>query len=229
MALAGGMLATFLVKNSRPVHAQEGKGGLVEATEFRLLDAKGNPRASMSTDEKGAVTLTFFDKNLKPRMQIGADGNQAAMTFLDASGTPRYLVCQQNKDNNVLITFQDAKGQPRYLQSLTSEGVALLSMRGAKEQDYVTLMAGGDAGSTLILQEPDHKAQAVLLAGKAQSSLTLDRGKASFLGASLEGGQSVLGLSHDGKLRLRAMTGADGSPEYMTLNDKREAVWRSGK
>lgn len=227
MAMAGGMMATFMLHSEKPVHAQEGKAGMVEATEFRLVDAKGNPRASMSTDEKGAVTLTFFDKDLKPRMQLGADGDQAALTFLDAAGTPRYLVCQQNKDNNVLITFQDAKGQPRYLQSLTSEGVGLLSIRGPKEQDFVTLMAGGDSGSTLILQDPDNKAQAVLLAGKAQTSLTLDRGKASFLGASLEGGQSVLGLSHDGKLRLRAMTGADGAPEYMTLNDKREATWRS--
>ncbi|MBX3475858.1 MAG: hypothetical protein KF754_15920 [Planctomycetes bacterium] len=229
MAMAGGVLATFMLHSPTPIQAQPGNPGKVEATEFRLVDAKGNPRASMSTSEKGAVTLTFFDKDLKPRMQLGADGDQASLTFLDASGTPRYLVCQQNKDNNVLITFQDAKGQARYMQSLSSDGTGLLSIRGPKEQDYVTLMAGSESGASLILQDPDNKAQAVLLAGKAQTSLTLDRGKASLLAASLEGGQSVLGLSYESKLRLRAMTGADGSPEYMTLNDKREAVWRSGK
>jgi len=229
MAMAGGVMATFMLQGNQPVHAQEEKAGRVEATEFRLLDDKGNVRASMGTADNGSVTLTFFDKDLKPRMQIGADGEQASMSFLDGEGTPRYIVAQRNKGNDVMVTFQDSKGKPRYLQSLTKEGAGLLAIRGEKEQNYVTLMGGGGSPSTVIVADPDSKASAVLLASKAQSSLTVECDKASLLAATLEGGQSVMGLSHDGKLRLRAMTGADGTPEYMTLNEKREAVWRNGK
>ncbi len=121
-AMAGGVMATFMLQGNQPVHAQEEKAGRVEATEFRLLDDKGNVRASMGTADNGSVTLTFFDKDLKPRMQIGADGEQASMSFLDGEGTPRYIVAQRNKGNDVMVTFQDSKGKPRYIQSLTKEG-----------------------------------------------------------------------------------------------------------
>lgn len=274
MALAGGMLATFMLQSGKPVHAQEEKAGTVTASEFRLVDAKGNPRAAMSTNDKGAVLLTFFDKDLKPRMQLGADGDQASLSFLDGEGTPRYLVAQTNKDNNVLITFQDAKGRPRYLQSLDAEGAAMLAFRGPKEEDLLNLLAGPGKASSLILNDPGSKQNVLMFAGEGQSTLILQGAKSNLLQTSMETGavatamsqgkvvrqrtamseagvpeflmndkagkygillglteedQSIFGLAKDGKLRVRAMTGADGTPELILLNEKKEATWRAGK
>lgn len=227
MAMAGGALATFLMQKAQPVHAQE-EAGVITGKEIRLVDAKGNPRALLDTGEDGSVRFTMFDKDQKPRLQLGADAEQASISFLDGAGTPRYLVAQRNKGNDVLVTFLDAKGRTRYIQSLTSEGASLLAFQGPKEEQIMTLMGGGDAPATLILGDPASKAQAVLLASKDQTSLSLDAKDSSVLNAALGSGQAVLGLSHDGKLRVRAMAGADGTPEIITLNEKKEATWRAG-
>jgi hypothetical protein len=49
------------------------------------------------------------------------------------------------------------------------------------------------------------------------------------LNAVLGDGRPVFALSKAEKLRLRALLAADGEPEFMFLNDKRESTWRAGK
>ena len=39
----------------------------------------------------------------------------------------------------------------------------------------------------------------------------------------------MFGLAKDGKLRLRAMTTEDTTPEIKFLDDQRKATWEAGK
>ncbi|MCC6465930.1 MAG: hypothetical protein IT463_11375, partial [Planctomycetes bacterium] len=119
--VCGSAGATWLMQ-SEPVQAQEGDKDVLTAREFHLVDDKGVPRMMFDIGDDGSARITMMDANLKPRLQLGVDGEQASCAFLDDKGTPRYVVAHRNKDNNVLITFADAKGTPRLLQSLTDDG-----------------------------------------------------------------------------------------------------------
>ncbi|MCB9893465.1 MAG: hypothetical protein H6839_03340 [Planctomycetes bacterium] len=228
MSMAGSFLAVYALQSDKPLNAQEGAAaGVVKATAFELVDKDGNSRASLSIGDDNGVQLTMLDDKGNGRLQLNSGGDRAYLALLDRKGNMRYLVGQD--DTSTMQTFNDGKGKSRIIQQFEDDGNILFSFLNAEGKASMTLLAGKEQASTLILADPTGKNTVTMFAKDDQSSLQLEAGNGSLLNAVLGDGRPVYALSKDSKLRLRGMLGEDGTPEFIFLNDKKEAVWRAGK
>ena len=233
MSLAGSFAAVAMLHSGAPLQAQPvdpeaAKPGKVTASEFNLVDANGNVRAVLDVGENGEARFTLLDAAGNGRVQMNSGGDRSFMALLDNSQTLRYVV-GQDKDGSVIQAFSDSKGRKRMVQSLTNDTDTLFGMMNEKGASAMTLMAGPKQASTLLLTDQTGKNAATLFAKDDQTSLSLVCGDGQLLNAVLGDGRPVFALSKAEKLRLRALLAADGEPEFMFLNDKRESTWRAGK
>jgi hypothetical protein len=96
----------------------------VRARQIILVDAKGNERASLVTDNTGSVFLVMADEAGKARVNLSINNDGPALTFLDASGQSRTIlgsttvVPSHINDNGIAevapsssIVFFDSKGK----------------------------------------------------------------------------------------------------------------------
>lgn len=224
-SLLGSFIAVHTM-HGEPAQAQEGKAGAIKATEFSLVDKNGRVLIYMDGDEEGG-RLSMLDVNGKVRMQASC-GTNARISLLDDKGNPRYTVTQE-ADGSVMEFYADAKGKHRFVTSSKAGGEVMLMMGGPEGEQYVTLMAGPKEPTTLLMNSGGGKGQAMLFARDDQATMQLSCNKGQVLTAVLEDGRPVMALSKDDNLRLRAMLGEKGDPEFIFLNDKREATWRAGK
>jgi len=226
MSLIGSFVAVYALQGA-PVQAQEDGAGVVKGTEFVLVDKKGNTRASLDLSDENEVRFTLIDSEGKGRVQLSSGGERAYIALLDRNQQIRYLVGQD--DTTVMETMLDAKGKNRVISQFQDSGETLLAFNGADGNNLMTLMGGPKAASTLLLKDPTGKNGVTLFAKDDQSSLQLEAGDGSLLSAVLGDGRPVFALSKAEKLRLRALLAEDGTPEFIFLNDKKEATWRAGK
>ncbi len=64
----------------------------VRARHFVLVDDKGKERASLVSDNTGAVFLVMYDKAGKARVNLSVGNDAPALTFLDRSGQARTIL-----------------------------------------------------------------------------------------------------------------------------------------
>ncbi|MBZ0137664.1 MAG: hypothetical protein K8I27_14965 [Planctomycetes bacterium] len=226
MSLVGSFIAVFALQGE-PVQAQKDAAGPVRGTEFQLVDKDGNVRADLSLDDDGEVMFTMTDTGGKGRVQLNSGGKRAYMALLDDKGMVRYIVGQD--DTTVMQTFADGKGNNRMIQSFKNSGELVMSFIDPEGEALMSLTAGPEAASTLILTDPTGKNRVTMFAKDDQSSLNMNAGDGNFLAAVLGDGRPVFALSKAEKLRLRAMLKENGEPEFMFLNEERESTWKAGK
>ncbi|MBX3460275.1 MAG: hypothetical protein KF696_10010 [Planctomycetes bacterium] len=227
MALTGGFAANLVMQPATPVSAQEAPG-IVRGSEFRLVGKNGKEVGLLDIDSDGGGRISLLDGNGKVRVQVAAGGKKAFVTLLDDAGTIRYLVGQDNQ-GEVMQAFADKKGSNRNITSVKSSGETLFALLGPKGENSATLLGDPAGASTLMLTSPDGKNKLVTYARNDQTAIQLNAGDGELLNAVLGDGRPVAALTKAEKLRLRSMLGADGTPELIFLNDKREATWRGGK
>ncbi|MCA8915102.1 MAG: hypothetical protein KDB90_06785 [Planctomycetes bacterium] len=228
MSMAGSFLAVYVLQSEKPLNAQEGEAaGVVKATAFELVDKDGKSRASLSIGDDNGVQLTMLDDKGNGRLQLNSGGERAYLALLDRKGNMRYLVGQD--DTSTMQTFNDAKGKSRILQQFQDDGNVLFSFVKEDGEASMTLLAGKEQASTLILSDPTGKNTVTMFAKDDQSSLQLEAGGGNLLNAVLGDGRPIFALTKDKHLRLRGMLGDDGTPEFIFLNDKKEAIWRANK
>jgi hypothetical protein len=154
MSLAGSFAAVMMLNSGVPLQAQPAdaeaaKPGKVTATEFNLVDAKGNSRAVLDFDDDGDARFTLLDTDGNARVQLNSGGDRSYVALLDKNGVVRYTVAQ-DKDNSVLQTFLDSKGRNRMIQSLSNDSDMLLGMINDKGAD-----GGRQAGLNADSRGPD--------------------------------------------------------------------------
>jgi hypothetical protein len=226
MSLAGSFIAVFVLQSDNPVQAQAGAAGVVRGTQFVLVDKKGAERARLDIGDEGGVRFTMLDNKGKARVQLNSGGDTAFFQLLDRNGVPRYLVGQG--DDVVLQTFTDTKGENRAMQQFKDNGQTLFAFNGPGKKNLMTLMASPKDASTLILTDPTGKNQLTMFAKDDQTSMKLSAGDGSLLASTLGDGRPLIALSKADHLRMRQLLGKEGDPEFIFLNDKRQAVWRAG-
>jgi hypothetical protein len=64
----------------------------VRGRQIILVDAKGNERASLVSDNSGAVFLVMYDKAGKSRVNLSVANDGPALTFFDPSGQARAIL-----------------------------------------------------------------------------------------------------------------------------------------
>ncbi|MCB9935976.1 MAG: hypothetical protein H6840_09810 [Planctomycetes bacterium] len=227
MSLVGSFVAVYALQGA-PVQAQKEEAAeVVKGGGFVLVDKKGNPRASLDIGDDNEVRFTLIDSEGKGRVQLNSGGERAYIALLDRSQQIRYLVGQD--DSMVMETYLDAKGKNRMISQFKDGGQSLFSFNSEAGENLMSLMAGPKDASTLLLKDPTGKNGVTVFAKDDQATMQLDCGGGSILSAVLGDGRPVFALSKADKLRLRAMLGEDGTPEFIFLNDKKEATWRAGK
>ena len=64
----------------------------VRAEAFKLVDERGNERASLVSDGTGSVFFVLFDKNGKPRADVQVNNYGPSLNFYDPNGKTRVAV-----------------------------------------------------------------------------------------------------------------------------------------
>ncbi len=207
MAAGGAFAAVAVFMDMRSANAAP--GDTLRASALEIVDAKGKVRARLASEANGDV----------------------ALRLLDAEGAKRAEFAYLAGKDRLVLKFLDAKGGERWLSALTSKNECLLAFAGAGKAKFLTLLAGPELASSVLLQDPQSKRALTAFAGRGQSTLQLSdaQGRMGLLGSVIKDGRSVLGLAKDGKLRLRAMTTEDTTPEIKFLDDQRKATWSAGK
>ncbi|MBL9030873.1 MAG: hypothetical protein JNM80_04100 [Phycisphaerae bacterium] len=95
---------------------------VVEASEFRLVDAAGNVRGALSLTRHGPA-LVLFDDRGQPRAELLAGAEGPGLTFADPKGLSR-LWLGVTKDAPRL-GMADAKGKSRAHLTVEKKGAAL--------------------------------------------------------------------------------------------------------
>lgn len=228
-AAAGGFSAVGVFLDVAPAQADDSK--VVQASRFDLVDAKGNRRAVLKINADGSPTFALYDPTGRSRVQLGANNDAGMVSLLDAKGTPRAVLAQTESNDRVTMIYSDRAGNERWLSALTKGGDGMLSFVGPKHGKWMTLLAGPEQASSLLLTDPKSKQRVTTFAGRGQAAYQLSdaAGQGGFLAAVLKDGRSVFGLSKAGKLRLRAMTKEDGRPELLFYDENRKTVWMAGK
>lgn len=227
MALTGGFAANLVMQAPEPVNAQEAPG-IVRGTEFRLVNKDGKEIGLLDADKEGGGRISLLDAKGKVRVQVAAGGKKAFIALLDDKATIRYLVGQDN-DGEVMQTFADSKGGNRNITSVKSSGETLFALLGPTGKNCAAMVGDPAGASTLMLTSPDGKNKLVAFAKDDQTALQLNAGDGELLSAVLGDGRPLIALNKAEKLRLRTLLAADGTPELIFLNEKREATWRAGK
>lgn len=207
MAAGGAFAAVSVFMGMRSADAAP--GDTLRASALEIVDAQGKVRARLASEANGDV----------------------ALRLLDAAGAKRAEFAYLAGRDRLVLKYLDAKGGERWMSALTSKNECLLAFAGAGNAKYVTLLAGPEQASTLLLMDPKSKRNVTMFSGRDQSSLQLTdaQGRMGLLGSVIKDGRSVFGLAKDGKLRLRAMTTEDTTPEIKFLDDQRKATWEAGK
>jgi len=208
MSLGGGFLAVVLLLDTDAAQAGAPADTVLRASALEIVDSDGVVRA-----------------------RIGTKGGDSLLALYDEKGTRRYRAVYERSRDRVSVYLADNTGDDRYLLSHTKEGESLLSFLGEKDAKLMTILAGEEQASSLLLMDPKSKRQVTVFAGRGNTTMQLadEAGQAGWLASVVQDGRSVMALAKDGKLRIRAMTGADTTPELVFLDDKRNKTWAAGK
>jgi hypothetical protein len=117
----GGVLGARLFY-AEPVLAQRGRGGVVEAEEFRLVNADGRASARLHLDANGRPALRLFDAHGEVRAVLGVlpNGNPH-LALSDRNGQVRAALAVWS-DERVAVILSDGAGTPRAQVAAPSDG-----------------------------------------------------------------------------------------------------------
>ncbi|GMW02679.1 MAG: hypothetical protein AMXMBFR84_38150 [Candidatus Hydrogenedentota bacterium] len=151
MSFLGGAVSIHLF-SATPVFAAAGSG--LEASEFRLIDADGNVRASLGVDSGNNVRLTMSDANQITRIWTGITAQGTAMFNLrDAKGESRIFL--QVDEKEPLLSMRDAQDKGRvFLQVTNDEPLFNLRDKNDKGRFFVKV---DDQGPIMWFHDEDGK------------------------------------------------------------------------
>jgi len=230
MSFVGGFVATRWSPPVSTAYAQAQPGAL-KTKGLQIVDGAGKVRAEITVGKTGEAELSLMDQNGNKRVQLMAQNDIGSVALIDAAGTHRYMASQIESKDQVQAHYSDKDGNERLLTAVTKQGDTLVAFTGPKNEKWMTLMAGPQQASTLILADPKTKQNIVTFAGRGQASMQISdaQGKGGMLTSVLGDGRSVWALSKEGKLRMRGMCKEDGSPELVFMNKERQKTWTAGQ
>jgi hypothetical protein len=123
---------------------------IVEATEFRLIDATGTPRGTISADRSGAQLL-LKDATGKGRARLRvADDGTPRLELLDRTERPR-LGLALDKDGAAAVHLDDDAARARVRLATAADGSAHVEVSdGTKKRAALDVDADGTAGAAVF-------------------------------------------------------------------------------
>jgi len=163
-----------IVASALLVMGQARTSRVVEASEFRLIDANGKTRARLTMSVAGGPTLTFFDTKDLPI--AGLDGGKEPSLFLTGWDSAAHILLRITKDsygldladkrpratlsvsnNSTGLDFWDEYGDPQATMSVdkSSGNITFRNARGKVSSQWVDSRT---TGASLVLYDKSEKA-----------------------------------------------------------------------
>lgn len=145
------------------VSAQPVPGGVVTATEFRLVDEQGVLRASLNFDESGTAGLQIFDRSETPRIQIFASDAQGAsgISLADNRGVARLDLFIGDQGEPAVLMF-DQRATIRGRLALNAIGVPGLFFHDIGGAERSIFGQAADGSGSIAMFEPNGRLELVI-------------------------------------------------------------------
>ena len=135
---------------------------LVEATEFRLVDAKGTVRAALAVG-RGGTTISLNNGAGRPRLSLAVgDDGAPRVDLLDRSDSPRASVSlagdgspQLSLTGSPRVDLAEEAGKPRLSLAVGSDGEATVSLGGPPEKALAKVDVRSDGCPSLKFFDDD--------------------------------------------------------------------------
>ena len=167
-------LAIVTLASALLLMGQARSGRIMEASEFRLIDANGKTRARLAMGVAGGPKLTFFDTKDLPI--AGIDGGKEPSLFLTGWDNAAHILLRITKDsygldladkrpratlsvsnNSTGLDFWDEYGDPQATMSVdkSSGNITFRNAKGRVSSQWVDSRA---TGTSLVLYDKSEKA-----------------------------------------------------------------------
>lgn len=134
------------------------------ASQFRLVDASGNPRAVLSCSKDGDPSLSFLDSKGNKSIVIGLEGDSADISMKNPKNKASVRLTMQSDGTNGLALI-DGSGKMRTGIRLRPDGSPLLTMDDTSGIPRVVLESRADGSPALLLSNSNQKGGAAVLVG----------------------------------------------------------------
>lgn len=121
VVLGGALLLSFRAQDRAEPAAES------RARHFVLVDAKGNERATLSTDKNGAPRFVLRDEAGKKRIEIGVRNGEPIVVACDGQERHRIGIAVDGGDNPHLV-LNDSGQKPRLQLAVNAFGAPALLM-----------------------------------------------------------------------------------------------------
>lgn len=155
MSLLGAFAAVAVFVGDRPVQA-DGENKVVQATEYQLLDGKGNPRGVWGVTDEGMALFSLMDPKGKPRLSMATDKKSGTViTLTDHDGTQR-MTQAVNAEGMAVITYYHPDGKTQAFQVSTSgEGESSLILYDKTKKNSILASVLSDGRSVIAMESND--------------------------------------------------------------------------
>ncbi len=134
------------------------------ASQFRLVDSSGNPRAVLACSKEGDPSLSFLDGKGNKSIVIGLDGDTSDISMKNTKNKASVRLTMQADGTNGLALI-DGSGKMRTGIRLKPDGSPLLTMDDISGIPRVVLESRSDGSPALLLSNSNQKGGAAVLVG----------------------------------------------------------------
>lgn len=249
-AMIGAFVAVLILQPVQ-MSAQAEPLANVKTRKFQLVDKTGSTLIEMGAGDDGGAKINLYDKDGKLRVQVSAGSTVSGVSILDSNKQPRFGVTYDQSEDVVAGVYADAKGRPRIRTLALGDGTPMLSFLDSKEDDTLTLAAGGDGGGLLSISGGGTELGAVArsdgdaaftikrgtnLRYKAEYTKgfvvldTLDSdGNSGFTAGVTNDNRSLWFLRSGGKIRAYGEIDKSGAPKLELKDEAGKVTWTAGK